>query len=244
VVVSAPADGHTLLLIGSSNTINPTLYEKLHFNFSRDIVPVASLVRVPLVMVVHPSFPARTVGEFIAYAHANPGKINMASGGNGGSPHVTGELFKMMAGVDMLHVPYRGSAPALADLLGGRVQVMFDNLPSAIEHIRAGRLRALAVTTAARSQALPDVPAIGEIVAGYEASGIAGIGAPRGTPATIVDQLSREINTTLADAAMKARLADMGGAALIGSPADFGSLLAAEIEKWGRVIRAGKIRAE
>jgi tripartite-type tricarboxylate transporter receptor subunit TctC len=244
LVVNAPADGHTLLLIGSSNTINPTLYEKLSFDFRRDIVPAASLIRVPLVMVVHPSFPARTVGEFIAYARANPGRVNMASGGNGGSPHLTGELFKLLAGVDMQHVPYRGSAPALADLIGGRVEVMFDNLPSAIEQIRSGQLRALAVTTAARSAALPDVPAIGESVPGYEASGIAGIGAPRGTSAAIVDQLNRDINAFLATAATQARLADMGGAALAGSPADFAALLSAEIEKWGRVIRAGKIKAE
>ncbi len=243
-VVNAPADGYTLLLVGSSNTINPTLYEKLNFNFSRDIVPVASLIRVPLVMVVQPSFPARTVPEFIAYAKANPGKINMASGGNGGSPHVTGELFKLLAGVDMLHVPYRGSSPAITDLFGGRVQVMFDNLPSAIEHIRAGRLRALAVTTAARSEALPDIPAVGEFVAGYEASGIGGIGAPKGTPLAIVDQLNREINTVLGDPTMRTRLADMGGTALVGSPADFGRLLADEIEKWGKVIRAAKIKAE
>src|SRR5262245_34722193 len=244
LVVNAPADGHTLLLIGSSNTINPSLYEKLNFNFSRDIVPVASLIRVPLVMVVHPSFPARTVGEFIAYARANPGKVNMGSGGIGGSPHLTGELFKLLAAVDMLHVPYRGSAPALADLIGGRVDVTFDNLPAAIEQIRSGQLRALAVSTSARSAALPDVPAIGESVPGYEASGIAGIGAPRGTSAAIVDQLNRDINIFLSDASTQARLADMGGAALIGSPADFAALLAAEIEKWRRVIRAGKIKAE
>src|SRR5882724_4000671 len=191
-VVNAPADGYTLLVIGSSNTINPTLYEKLNFVFLRDIAPVASFIRAPLVMVVNPSFPARTVPEFIAYAKANPGTINMASGGNGGSPHVTGELFKMMAGVDMQHVPYRGSGPAQADLLGGRVQVIFDNLASAIEHIRAGRLRALAVTTAVRSEALPEIPTIGDFVPGYEASGIVGVGVPRNTPIGIVEKLNRE----------------------------------------------------
>jgi tripartite-type tricarboxylate transporter receptor subunit TctC len=236
-VVNAPADGHTLLLIGSSNTINPTLYPRLNFNFTRDIAPVASLIRVPLVMLVHPSFPARTVPEFIAYAKANPGKINMASGGNGGSPHVTGELFKMMAGVSMLHVPYRGSTPALTDLIAGQVQVLFDNLPSAIEHIRGGRVRALAVTTAARSEALPDAPAIADFVPGYEASGIAGIGAPRNTPAEVVDRLNRQINTILADPVTTARLADLGATPLPGSPADFGKLIGDEIEKWAAVVR-------
>jgi len=236
-VVNAPADGYTLLLIGSSNTINPTLYEKLNFVFLRDIAPVASFIRAPLVMVVNPSFPARTVPEFIAYAKANPGTINMASGGNGGSPHVTGELFKMMAGVDMQHVPYRGSGPAQADLLGGRVQVIFDNLASAIEHIRAGRLRALAVTTAVRSEALPEIPTIGDFVPGYEASGMVGVGAPRNTPAEIIDKLNREINAILASPTMNARLAGLGATPVAGSPAEFAALLAEEVEKWRTVVK-------
>src|SRR5712672_84671 len=236
-VVNAPADGYTLLLIGSSNTINPTLYEKLNFVFLRDIAPVASFIRAPLVMVVNPSFPARTVPEFITYAKANPGAINMASGGNGGSPHVTGELFKMMAGVDMQHVPYRGSGPAQADLLGGRVQVIFDNLASAIEHIRAGRLRALAVTTAVRSEALPEIPTIGDFVPGYEASGMVGVGAPRNTPVEIIDKLNREINAILASPAMNARLAGLGATPVSGSPAEFAALLAEEVEKWRTVVK-------
>jgi len=244
VVVNAPADGYTLLLIGSSNTINPTLYRKLNFNFSRDIMPVASLIRVPLVMVVHSSFPARTVPEFIAYAKANPGKINMASGGTGVAPHVAGELFKMMAGVDMVHVPYRGAAPALTDLLGGQVQVMFDGISTSIEHIRAGRLRALAVTTAVRSEVLPEIPTVGEFVPGYEASTIGGMGAPRNTPAEIVERLNKEVNATLTDPLMKARLADLGASVLTGSPADFSKLLAEEIEKWGKVVRFAGIKAE
>jgi tripartite-type tricarboxylate transporter receptor subunit TctC len=236
-VVNAPPDGHTLLLIGSSNTINPTLYEKLNFNFARDIAPIASFVRVPLVMDVNPAFPARTVPEFIAYAKVNPGKINMASGGNGGSPHVTGELFKMMAGIDMLHVPYRGAVPALTDLLSGQVQLLFDNLPTSIEHIRAGRVRGLAVTTAERSPILPDVPTIAESVPGYEASGIGGVGAPRNTPVEIINKLNSEINAILADPKMIARLADLGATPLTGSPADFAKLLAAEREKWGKVVK-------
>ena len=243
-VVNAPADGYTLLLIGSSNTINPTLYEKLNFNFSRDIAPVASLVRVPLVMVVNPSFPARTVPEFIAYAKANPGKINMASGGSGGSPHVTGELFKMMTGITMQHVPYRGSAPAVSDLLSGQVQVLFDNVPSAIEHIRADQLRALAVTTTARSDALPGIPTIGEFVPGYEASGIGGVGAPARTPSAIIDRLNQEINAILAEAKMKSRLADLGATPLVGSPTEFGTLISEEIEKWRKVIRFAGIKSE
>ena len=243
-VVNAPADGYTLLLIGSSNTINPTLYEKLNFNFSRDIAPVASLVRVPLVMVVNPSFPARTVPEFIAYAKANPGKINMASGGSGGSPHVTGELFKMMTGIQMVHLPYRGSAPAVSDLLSGQVQVLFDNLPSAIEHIRAGQLRALAVTTTARSDALPGIPTIAEFVPGYEASGIGGMGAPAKTPAVIIDKLNQEINAILAEAKMRSRLVDLGATPLAGSPADFGKLISEEIEKWRKVIKFAGIKSE
>jgi tripartite-type tricarboxylate transporter receptor subunit TctC len=243
-VVNAPADGHTLLLIGSSNTINPTLYEKLNFNFARDIAPIASFVRVPLVMDVNPAFPARTVAQFIAYAKANPGKINMASGGNGGSPHVTGELFRMMAGIDMLHVPYRGAVPALTDLLSGQVQLLFDNLPTSIEHIRAGRLRALAVTTATRSPILPDVPTIAETVPGYEASGIGGVGAPRNTPAAIINKLNSEINAILADPRMQARLADLGATPLTGTPADFAKLLADEMEKWGKVVKFSGARPD
>ena len=242
-VVNAPADGYTLLLIGSSNTINPTLYEKLNFNFSRDIAPVASLVRVPLVMVVNPSFPARTVPEFIAYAKANPGKINMASGGSGGSPHVTGELFKMMTGITMQHVPYRGSAPAVSDLLSGQVQVLFDNVPAAIEHIRAGQLRALAVTTTVRSDALPGTPTIAEFVPGYEASGIGGMGAPANTPVAIINKLNQEINAILADPKMRSRLADLGATPLGGSSAEFGKLIADETAKWAQVIRTANIKA-
>ena len=227
-----------------ANAINATLYDKLNFNFIRDIAPVASIIRVPYVMVVNPSVPAKTVPEFIAYAKANPGKINMASAGIGTAPHVAGELFKMMAGVDMVHVPYRGAAPALTDLLGGQVQVMFDAMAASIEHIRAGKLRALAVTTATRSEALPDIPTVGDFVPGYEASGWFGVGAPKNTPAEIIDKLNKEINAGLADPKIKARLADLGGTVLAGSPADFGKLIADETEKWGKVIRAANIKAE
>ena len=225
-----------------SNAINATLYDKLNFNFIRDIAPVAGIIRVPNVMVVHPSVPAKTVPEFIAYAKANPGKINMASAGNGTTPHMAGELFKMMAGVDMVHVPYRGGAPALTDLLGGQVQVMFDAMPSSIEHIRAGKLRALAVTTATRSEALPDIPTVGEFVPGYEASAWFGVGAPKNTPAEIIDKLNKEINAGLADPKIKARLADFGGTVLAGSPADFGKLIADETEKWAKVIKFAGIK--
>ena len=227
-----------------TNAINATLYDKLNFNFIRDIAPVAGIMRAPNVMVVNPSFPAKTVPEFIAYAKANPGKINMASAGNGTRAHVAGELFKMMTGVNMVHVPYRGAAPALTDLIGGQVQVMFDTMPSSIEHIRAGKLRALAVTTATRSEALPDMPTVGEFVPGYEASAWYGVGAPKDTPAEIVDKLNKEINAALADPKIKARLADLGGTVLPGSPADFGKLIADETEKWGKVIRAANIKAE
>ena len=240
----APPDGYTLLLVASANAINATLYDKLNFNFIRDIAPVASIIRVPNVMVVNPSVPAKTVPEFIAYAKANPGKINMASAGIGSSPHVAGELFKMMAGVDMVHVPYRGAAPALTDLLGGQVQVMFATTAASIEYIRAGKLRALAVTTATRSEALPDIPTVGDFVPGYEASAWFGIGAPKNTPAEIVDKLNKEINAGLADPKIKARLADLGGTVLAGSPADFGKLIADETEKWGKVIRAANIKPE
>lgn len=236
-VVNAAPDGHTLLLIGSSNTINPTLYEKLNFDFTRDIAPVAGIMRAPLIMEVNPAFPAKTVPEFIAYARANPGKINMASGGNGTSVHMAGELFRMMTGVRLVHVPYRGEGPALSDLLGGQVQVMFSNMPASLEFVRDGRLRALAVTTVTRSEALPDLPTIEEFVPGYEASGIGGVGAPKGTPVQIVDALNRQINAALTDPKMKVRLANLGAMTLTGSPADFGRLLAEEIEKWAKVVK-------
>jgi tripartite-type tricarboxylate transporter receptor subunit TctC len=244
LVVHAPADGYTLLSVNSSNLINATLYEKLPYDFLRDIDPVASLLRVPLVMEVNPSFPARTIPEFIAYAKANPGKINMASGGNGNSTHVTGELFKMMAGVNLVHVPYRGSPPALTDLLAGQVQVMFDVMSSSLPYIRSARLHALGVTTATRSPVLPDVPTIGEFVPGYEASAIGGLGVPKGTPAEIVDKLNREINAGLADPTMRARFAELGLTPLSGSPADFRKLVAEETAKWGRVVKFANIRPE
>jgi tripartite-type tricarboxylate transporter receptor subunit TctC len=237
LVVRAPPDGYTLLVIGANNAINATLYEKLNFNLIRDIVPVAGIYRVHQVMEVNPSFPARTVPEFIAHAKANPGKINFASAGTGSVAHVTGELFKMMAGVDMLHVPYRGAAPALTDLLGGQVHVMFDNLPSSIEHIRAGKLRPLAVSSPTRSDALPDIPPVADTVPGFETSAFAGIGAPKDTPADIIDKLNIEVNAGLADPRMKARIAELGGTTLSLSPAGFGKLVADETEKWGKVVK-------
>ena len=243
-VVRAPPDGYTLLLVAAANAINATLYQKLDFNFIRDIAPVATIAGAPNVMVVHPSVPARTVPEFIAYAKANPGKLNMASAGNGTTPHVAGELFKMMTGVDMVHVPYRGAGPALTDLLGGQVQVYFGPMPPSIEHIRSGKLWALAVTSPGRSQALPEIAAMSDFVPGYEASQWYGIGVPKNTPSEIIDKLNREINAGLADTNMKARLADIGGAPLVGSPADFGKLIAEETEKWGKVIRAANIKPE
>ena len=236
-VVRAPADGYTMLMIGPSATINATLYDNLNFVFLRDIAPVASIIRTSNVMEVHPSFPAKTVPEFIAYAKANPGKINMASAGSGSSQHMAGELFKMMAGIEMVHVPYRGAAPALTDLLAGQVQVMFDNMTSSVEHVRAGRLRGLAVTTAARSEALPDLPIVGDFVRGYEASGIYGIGVPKDTPSDIVDKLNREINAALSDPRIKTRLADLGGLILSGTRADFAKVLTEEVEKWGKVVK-------
>jgi tripartite-type tricarboxylate transporter receptor subunit TctC len=242
--VRAPADGYTLLLAHSINAINATLYEKLNFNFIQDIAPVTSFASGALVMVVNPSVPARTVPEFIAYAKANPGKINMASQGVGSTGHVSGELFKMMTGVNLVHVPYRGAGPALIDLLGGQVQVMFPATVSSIEYIRAGRLRALAVTAATRKDALPDIPTVGQFVPGYEASNWYGIGVPTGTPAEIIGKLNKEVNAGLADAKMKARLADLGETPFPGSPADFSKLIADDTEKWGKVIRAANIKAE
>jgi tripartite-type tricarboxylate transporter receptor subunit TctC len=243
-VVRAPADGYTLLLVGPPQAINATLYEKLNFNFLRDIAPVAGIIRAPNVMEVNPAVPAKTVPEFIAYAKANPSRVNMASAGNGTGPHMAGELFKMMAGVNFVHVPYRGSGPALTDLLGGQVQVMFDALPPSMEHIRTGKLRALAVTTAARSPALPDVPTVSDLVPGYEASASFGVGAPRNTPADIVEKLNKEINVALAEPKLIARLTDLGGAVLPGSPADFGKLIAEETEKWGKVVNFAGIKPE
>jgi tripartite-type tricarboxylate transporter receptor subunit TctC len=243
-VVRAAADGYTLLSVSTSSAINATLYDNLKYNFIRDIAPVATITSQPSVMVVHPSVPAKTVPEFIAHAKANPGRINMASPGIGTSPHVAGELFKIMAGIDMLHVPYRGGAPAYTDLLAGQVQVMFSVTISTIEYIRAGKLRALAVTTATRSQELPDIATVSDFLPGYEASQWFGIGVPRNTPAEIVEKLNKEINAGLADPKINARLADLGGVALPGSPAEFAKLIAAETEKWGKVIRAANIKPE
>jgi tripartite-type tricarboxylate transporter receptor subunit TctC len=236
-VVRSPADGYTMLMVGPSATINATLYDNLSFVFLRDIAPVASIMRTSNVMEVHPSFPAKTVPEFIAYAKANPGKINYASAGSGSSQHMAGELFKMMAGVDMVHVPYRGAAPALTDLLAGQVQVMFDNMTSSVEHVRAGRLRGLAVTTAARSDALPDLPVVGDFVPGFEASGIYGIGVPKDTPPEIVDKLNRELNAALSDPRINARLADLGGLILSGTSSAVAKVRAEEVEKWGKVVK-------
>jgi tripartite-type tricarboxylate transporter receptor subunit TctC len=243
-VVRAPADGYTLLLVGPAQAINATLYNKLNFHFIRDITPVAGIVVGPNVMVVNPSVSATTVPEFIAYAKANAGKLNMASGGIGSLGHVSGELFKMMAGINIGHVPYRGGGPALNDLLAGQVQVYFSPAPAAIEYIRAGKLRALAVTTATRSEVLPDIPTVHEFVPGYEARVWQGIGAPKATPTELVEKLNKEINAGLADPKMKARLADLGGTVLALSPADFGKLIGDETEKWGKVIRAATIKAE
>jgi len=243
-VANARPDGYTLFHATTGNAISVTLYDKLNFNFVRDLKPVAGTVLTPLVMEVHPAVPAKTVPEFIAYAKSNPGKINMASAGNGTSPHVAGELFKMMAGVNLVHVPYRGSAPALTDLLGGQVQVIFDPLPASIEYIRVGRLRPLAVTAAARSEVLPDVPTVGEFLPGYEASNWWGVCAPKNTPAEIVDTLNREINAAVIDLKIKARLADLGGISLRGSPADFGKFIAAETEKWAKVVKFAGIKAD
>jgi tripartite-type tricarboxylate transporter receptor subunit TctC len=243
-VANAPADGYTLALLGVNNAINASLTNKPGFEFLRDIAPVGAIMRVPLVMVVNPSFPATTVPQFIAYAKANPRKINMGSGGVGTSIHVSGELFKMMTGIDMLHVPYRGGALALNDLIGGQLQVMFDTMPESIGFIRAGTLRPLAVTTAERAPVLPDVPRVGDFVPGYEASAWYGIGAPRNTPAEIVDTLNREINVGLADPKIKARLVDLGGTVSAGSPVAFGKFIADDVEKWAKVIKFAGVKAE
>ena len=233
----APADGYTLLWVAAANAVSATLYDNLNFNLARDIAPVASITNGPQVMEVNPSFPAKTIPELIAYAKANPSKINMASTGTGNLSHVAGELFKMLAGVNMQHVPYRGAAPALSDLLGGQVQVMFDAMPSSIEHIRAGKLHPLAVTTATRWEGLPDVPTVGDFVPGYESSVWSGLGAPRNTPGELVGKLNKEINAGLADPKIKARLADLGSIPFLSSPANFGKFIAEEIEKWGKVVR-------
>jgi tripartite-type tricarboxylate transporter receptor subunit TctC len=237
VVVHSPSDGYTILLVAAANAINATLYEKLNFNFIRDIVPVASIVRTPHVMVINPSVPVKTVSEFIAYAKANPGKLNFGSAGNGSSIHMAGELFKIMTGVNMVHVPYRGGAPAITDLLGGQIQVVFDTTPNSMAHINAGRLRALAVTTTTRSEALPDIPTVGESVPDYEVSSWWGIGVPKGTPVEIVDKLNVAINAGLADREITARLAELGGEPLAGSPSDFGKLIAEETKKWAKVVK-------
>jgi tripartite-type tricarboxylate transporter receptor subunit TctC len=243
-VVRSPPDGYTLLLLASPNAINATLYDKLNFNFVRDIASVAGFMRSPNAMVVHPSFPANSVPEFIAYARANPGKINMASGGIGTAGHISGELFKAMTGIKMTHVSFRGGGPAIIALLGGQVQIYFSTMPSAIEYIKAGTLRPLAVTTDTRSAILPDTPSIAEFVPGFEASEWQGLGTPKDTPAVIIDKLNKEINAALADRKMRTRIADLGGTPLPGSPADFGKFIAEETEKWAKVIRAANIKAE
>jgi tripartite-type tricarboxylate transporter receptor subunit TctC len=242
--INSPPDGYTVILVNPANAINATLYRKLPFNFIRDTTPIGGIIRVPNVMEVTPSLPAKSVAEFIAYAKANPGKINWASSGNGTSVHLSGELFKVMTGIDLTHVPYRGSAPALTDMISGTVQVMFDNMPSSLPHIQAGKLRALAVTTAVRSDALPDVPTVAETVPGYEASAFFGMSAPKGTPAEIVDKLNAGINAALADPGMKAKLADLGGMPISGSPAEFGKVISEETDKWAKVIKTGNVSME
>jgi tripartite-type tricarboxylate transporter receptor subunit TctC len=242
--VRAPPDGYTLLLISASAATNAALYDNLNFNLIRDTVPVASIIAVPDVMVLNPSVPAKTLPEFIAYAKANPGKISMASGGIGTVGHLSGELFKLMAGVNIVQVPYRGQAPALTDLLAGQVQVLLNSPPASIEYIKAGRLRALAITTATRSEMLPGIPTVGEFVPGYEARQWFGIAAPKNTPSEVVDKLNKEINVALADLNLKARLGELGGMVLVGSPADFGKLITEDIDKWGRVIRAANVKPE
>jgi tripartite-type tricarboxylate transporter receptor subunit TctC len=242
--INAEPDGYTVLLINPANYINATLYTNLKFNLVRDIAPVAAFNRVPNVMTVNNDVPAKTVSEFIAYVKANPGKVNMASSGNGTSVHLSGEMFMMMTGAKMQHVPYRGAAPAITDMLGGQVQLIFDNMPSIIEHIRAGSLRALAVTTAARSPQLPDVPTLAETVPGYEASALFGMGAPKKTPPEIIEKLNKEINAVLAEPATRAKLIDLGGEPLIGSPQDFGKMIVAETEKWEKVVKAAGVHVE
>jgi tripartite-type tricarboxylate transporter receptor subunit TctC len=244
-VINAAPDGYTVLLVNPANAINATLYQKLSFNFIRDTLPVAGFMRVPNVMEVNPAVPAKTVAEFIAYAKANPSKVNWATSGNGTSVHLSGELFKLMTGVNMTHVPYRGSAPALTDMLSGQVHVMFDNMPPSLPHIRAGKLRALGVTTAQRSDALPDVPTVAETVPGYEASAFFGMAVPKGTPADIIEKLNKEINAALADPKIKARLAEIGGNTLLpGTPEDFGKVIAEETDKWAKVIKSAGVTLE
>jgi tripartite-type tricarboxylate transporter receptor subunit TctC len=244
MATKADPDGYTVFLVNPANAINATLYKNLTFNFIRDMAPVAGFIRVPNVMEVNPNVPAKTVAEFISYAKANPGKVNMASAGVGTSTHLSGALFMMMTGTELVHVPYRGAAPALADLLGGQVQVLFDNLPSSIGHIKGGRLRPLAVTTAKRSDVLPDVPTVAETVPGFEASVFYGMGAPKGTPRPIIDKLNKAINAALADPAMKAKLAELGGAPIAGTPEDFGKIVADETAKWAKVVTATGATAE
>jgi tripartite-type tricarboxylate transporter receptor subunit TctC len=243
-VINSPPDGYTLLLVNPANAINATLYPKLSFDFLRDIAPVAGIMRVPNVMEVNPQVPAKTVAEFIAYAKANPGKINWATSGNGTSVHLSGELFKIMTGVQLTHIPYRGSAPALTDLLAGTVDVIFDNMPPSLPHIRAGKLRALAVTTNIRSEALPDVPTVADTVPGFEASAFYGVGVPKGTPPAVIERLNKEINAGLADPRIKARLAEIGGMLTPGTPEDFGKLVASETDKWAKVIKTGGVQLE
>jgi len=243
-VLNALPDGYTLLLATLSNAVNTTLYERLNFRFTRDITPIAGIIRVPRVILVHPSVPAKTVPEFIAYAKANPGKVNMATGGNGSSGHMAGELFSVMAGIKVAHIPYRGQGPAFSDLLGGQVQVLFATTPGTTDYISTGKLRALAVTSTSRVEVLPELSTVGDFLPGYEASQWYGIGAPRNTPAEIIDKLNKEINAGLVDPRMKARFADIGGTVLPGSPAEFGKLIAEETEKWGKVIRAANIKPE
>jgi tripartite-type tricarboxylate transporter receptor subunit TctC len=244
MVARAPADGYTLLLVNLTHAINATLYEKLNYNFIRDFAPVAGIVGVSNVVEVHPSVPAKTLPEFIAYAKANPGKINMGSAGNGSSSHMAGELFKMLVGVNLVHVPYRGQGPAMTDLLGGQLQVIFATTPGTTEFVRTGKLNALAVTTATRADALPDVPPLADFVPGYESSQWYGLGAPKNTPAEIVDKLNREVNAALVDPKMKARLAEFGGTVMPGPPAEFGKFIAGETEKWGKVVKFAGIKAD
>jgi tripartite-type tricarboxylate transporter receptor subunit TctC len=243
-VVRAPPDGYTLLLVAPANAINATLYDKLNFDSLRDLAPVAGIIRFPNVVVVNPSLPIKTIPELIAYAKANPGKLNMASSGNGSTIHMSGELFKMITGINMVHVPYRGGAPALTDLISGQVHVMFDNVPTSAEHVKAGRLRGLAVTSAARSEVLPELPTVADFVPGYEASAWYGLGAPKNTPADVIEKVNKEINAILADATPKARFAELGASLLPGSPADFGKLLAEETEKWGKVVKFAGVKPD